>query len=256
MVDAAAQVGQGAPTRLGAGRKRNTSTNMGSKQSAGSIFGGAAATEAVSGGDLPTLDPSAVSNYYGQLQTLQSTLMNTIAQLRNQRVGMRGEARVQRADIKQQGQAAIAAGINEDLDRGMLGSSADYKKRIEGRAAIAGGIADVNRGLHDALAESRFQAAAARLSATQGAQALASGAISSRMGLAAQEQQNQIAIQIAQMQARAARISSNAQMSLAEKQLRADRQTAQALRDLANNPNPYAPVTTEHTPLWQTGGPI
>jgi hypothetical protein len=211
--------------------------NLSSKQDP---FG--VATGAISGGDLPALDPSAVANYYGQLQTLQSTLMNSLASLRAERVGFRGEANVQRADVKQQGIQAIAEGVGQSMDRGTFGSSADYKQRIQGQAAIASGIADVNRNLHNQLSQNRYTAAGARLTAEQQAQQLAAGAISQRMSQQAQEAQNQIAIRSAMMQARASRLSSAAETRLANYQLQGDQQTAAALKQLANNPyaSPWA----------------
>lgn len=225
------QIGQGGPA---GGRKRNTFNNLMSKQ-------GFNPGNVVSGGGLPTLDPSSVANYYSQLQTLQSTLATQLAGFRQQRVGLRGEAMVQRADIRTQGREALVAGIGDVTERGVLGGSADLENRIKTRAATASGVADVNRQLYDQLAQTKIEGQLARLAATQQAQGLASGVLAQRMDLAAQEQQNQIALRVARMQAQASATSTAAEMAMARKQLAIAKQTAQAARKQANNPfDPYA----------------
>ncbi|HEX9899738.1 MAG TPA: hypothetical protein VGC81_10955 [Candidatus Methylomirabilis sp.] len=247
MANPSQQVGQGAPSRLGAGRKRNTMNNKMSKQGLGDLG------SAVSGGDLPLLDPSAVASYYGQLQTLQSQLSTQLAGLRQQRVGFKGEARVARSDIRQQGQEALSGVVGSAIERGVLGSSAELEQRAETRAATSSGLADVNRQLYDALAESRLQAEQARLGFTQGTQQLAAGAIASRMQMAAQEKQNQISIRIARMQAAAQATTDAAQMDMARKQLRIARQEKQGLKALADNPyNPYPQLGAGPAPRYMT----
>jgi hypothetical protein len=225
---AAAQMGQGG-NRGGENRKRNTSTNLASKQS----FPGTSA-KGISGGGLPTLDPSATANYYSQLQTLQTQLSTQLAALRQQRVGFRGESQVARADIRAQGVAAMSENVNASLERGMLGSSSDLAGRASVRAAVSSGITDVNRQLFQQLADSRIAAQQSALGYEQGVQQVESAAIAQRMQLAAQQQQNQLQIQLAQMQAEAQDVANAAQLQMSQKQLRIARQQAQALQALAN----------------------
>jgi len=232
MVMPKGQLGQGnAP-----GRKRNTMNNMSSKQNIPLIK-----PEGISGGNLPTLDPAATANYYGQLQTLQSQLYNTLAGLRQQRVGLRGDAKVMRQDLRQQGIGQMSESVNASLERGMLGSSSDLSSRAGIKADVVSGVTDVNRQLYDQLAENRLEGSAASLQYEQGVQGVESQAIAQRMTLQQQEEQNQLQMKIARMQAHASEISNDAQMEMALKQLRAQRQQNKALRQMANHPvNPYA----------------
>lgn len=226
-----AQVGQGS-----SGRKRNTANNNNYNQMAQGALSDAMAN--IGGGNLPALDPAAVANYYAQLQTLQSTLTNTLAGLKAQRKGYRGEAMAQKADVRSQGRDAIVEGINASLERGMLGSSADTEGRVEGVAAIQTGVTDVNRQLYDALAQNRIQGSAAVLGFEQGAQGLAGQAIGQRMELQAQELQNALAIQAANMQARASQIQSNATIYAAQMAAQTARDIAQGQKALADNWTP------------------
>lgn len=244
-MDAAQQLGQGG-LRGGENRKRNTMTNMMSKQGFPKMN-----PQGISGGGLPTLDPSATANYYGQLQTLQSQLMTTIAGLRAERKSFRGAAQVARKDVRQEAFGAMNETVNASLERGMLGSSNDLSNRIGVKAAMSSGITDVNRQLFEQLAQNRINEQQAALSYEQGVQQVEAQAISQRMNLAAQELQNKLAIQVAQMQAAAAQTSSDAQMAMAQSQLKASRQQAQALRDWANNwQNPYV---KEQPSIFTTG---
>ena len=209
-------------------------TNLLSKQGINSVLSTAQA--GLSGGNLPALDPSAVANYYAQLQTLQSQLTNQLAALKSQRVGLKGEASVAVADTRQQGQQAITEAISSSMDRGVLGSSADVEQRIKGQAAIKSGVTDIHRSLYDTLAQNRLQGAGAALSFEQGAQGIASQAIASRMSLQAQELQNALAIRIANQQAAASAASTAAEMSMANAQLELARTQAQNNQIMANNP--------------------
>jgi hypothetical protein len=177
-----------------------------------------------------------VANYYGQVQTLQSQLSQQLAALRTQRVGMRGDARVARSDVRAEGQAAMSEAIGGAMDRGILGSSGELEKRAAVRGDIAGGIADVNRGLYQAMAESRIQGTQAQLAYQQGVQGIEAQAIASRMQLAQQEEANRLQIQIAQMQAQASAAQTAATNRMANYELMSARQAAQAARQMANNP--------------------
>lgn len=226
------------------GRKRNTATNTYSKSD---FMGGLSqASSSISGGGLPTLDPAAIANYYAQLDTLQASLTNQLAGLRSQRVGLRGEASAQKSDVRQQGQAALTEGINSALERGMLGSTSDVEGRIGTRAATQTGVADVNRQLYDALAQNRIEASGAVLTAQQGAQQIASTAIAQRMQLQAEERANALQIQIANMQAEASRISTAAEMAMANKQLQVARDEAHTARleyqNMPSTPKEWAAV--------------
>lgn len=217
--------------KLGQGRKRNTMNNKASKQN---MFTYDAA--GISGGGLPTLDPSAAANYYGQIQTLQSSLQAQLASLKQQRIGLRGDASVARADARQQGRAALVETVNNSLERGMLGGTADLKARTQVKAATAGAVTDVNRQLYDQLAQNRLAGTQAALQTEQAIQGVEANAIAQRMNLAAQEKSNAIAIQAAQMQAAASAASTEAQMAMARKELRIQRQTALGYEAMANNP--------------------
>lgn len=222
----------------GQGRKRNTANNLSTKQQQN--FQGVlqASMSQITGGNLPALDPAAVANYYSQLQTLQSQLTNTLAGLKAERKGYRGEAMSQKADVRAEGRTAVVEGINASLERGMLGSSADTEQRINSIATMKSGVTDVNRQLYDALAQNRMQVTGAALSAEQGVQALTGTAISQRMDLQAQELQNALAIQTAQMQAQASQIQSNATIYAAQQGLRSARITAQGIKAAALNFDP------------------
>jgi len=223
------EMGQGGAPK----RKRNTQANSISK---GGGSGFQFDFSSLTGGDLPALDPAAIANYYGQIQTMQAQLANTLAGLRQQRVGLRGEAGVARQDVKAEGRAAMTETVNTGLERGMSGGSADLAGRAGVRADVAGGIADVNRSLYNQLAESRMQGTAAALGFDQASQQLEMSAIAQRMSLAQQQEANQIAIRTAKMQASATAQSTAAQMAMAQKQLRIERQTAKGMKAQANDP--------------------
>lgn len=227
-------VGQGS-----AGRKRNTANN----NNYGAIPDlSAIAQQGLTGGGLPTLDPSMVANYYGQLQTLQSQLTNQLAGLRAERHGLRGEASAQKSDVRSAGVATAVEGINDALSRGMVGSSADVEGRVGARVDTMKGVTDVNRQLFTALAANRLEGAGDVLTAEQGAQQIAAGALSQRMDLRAQEQQNALQMQIAQMQIRASNINNAAQMAMAQKGLNMQADQLKFERHMANNPAPPPPL--------------
>ncbi len=235
-----AQIGQGGRSP---NRKRNTANNMITDRNlytgigAGGQAGGAPRLPSgLTGGDLPALDPSMVANYYGQVQTLQSQLAQNLAALRSQRVGMRGDARVARADAKASGVMGMSETVNNAMERGMLGSSGELSQRAGVRADTAGAIADVNRQLYQGIAESRIAGSQAQLAFQQGVQGIEAQAIASRMQLAQQEEQNRLAIQVARMQAAATDRQTDAQMKAARRELIVARQTAQGMETAANNP--------------------
>jgi len=238
-----AQVGQGSNPN----RKRNTANNISSKQNMPGIdFAG------ISGGGLPTLDPSATSNYYSQIQTLQSSLANTLSQLRTQRVGLRGDAKVARVDTRMQGQAALGESVGGSLERGMVGSSADLSSRAGIHAGIVSGIAGVNRDLYNQLAQNTLQGTQAGLAAQQGVQQIEATAIAQRMQIQQTEAANAIQIRAAQMQANAQAIQNAAQLEMAQKQLRIERQQEKAFKKMANNYVSPFPSTTS-TPTVTPG---
>lgn len=225
-------------------RKRNTSNNGMSKQD---MY--ATDLSGLNAGGLPALDPAMVANYYGQIQTFQSQLSNTLAELKAQRVGYKGEAKVSRADARQEGQAALSEGINASLERGMLGGSADVEGRIGTRANTKSGIADINRQLWDALAQNRMQGTDAALQYQQGVQGVTNQALAARMQLQAEEKQNALQIQIAQMNAHAADIQNAASLRMAGAQLSSSEDIAKALHALANNPQTFKDLLSQYPQL-------
>lgn len=167
-------------------RKRNTAANQLSKyQTDYKNPGGMAA--------LPALSPAQTANQYAQLAGLAAQFQNTVADLRQQRVGLKAGWGAQRAQIRAQEMSDLSGTENSNISRGVQGSSASNAALIGVQAGAAGQMQQGKAALYQGLAQNRIAGQRAYIDFFQGqTQVQAQGLAEQQTALASQLQNDLI----------------------------------------------------------------
>ena len=104
---------------------------------------------------LPALDPSAAFGFSEQLQGLYGQTQSTLGALKTQRALIKGAFTNQRAAILRSRQSGLAEAEGAAIDRGVLGSTGDFKARSAVRANAASQLAEAMNARAQALLANR-----------------------------------------------------------------------------------------------------
>lgn len=131
-------------------RRRNTAANQLSKyQTDYQNPGGMAA--------LPALSPAQTANQFAQLAGLAAQFENTVADLRQRRVGLKAGFRATAAGIKAQEMGSLSSTENSNISRGVQGSSGANASLIGVQADAATQTQAAKSQLYQGLAQSRIE---------------------------------------------------------------------------------------------------
>lgn len=179
--------GGGGPTQgQGLGSKKNTFANILSKSQIDYTNPGGMSA-------LPPLDPASTANYYSQLAGLYAGYQNQLQGLKLQRIGAKADFRDAAAGIRAQKIGDLASVENQQIERGLLGSSADLQQRTGVRAGAAAAIQTAKREKLMTIAGTRLEGQAAGINYFMGVQGLEAQKLAQQQTLLAQQlQQNLI----------------------------------------------------------------
>lgn len=168
------------------GRKRNTAANILSKNKVDYTNPGGASA-------LPSLSPAQTSNYYSQLSGLYAGYQQQLSALKLQRVGARADFRAMRAQTRSEMIGGLAGTENANIERGVLGSSADLQQRAGVRGEAAAQIQAGKQAKQMSIASSRLDEGQAGIDYFMGVQNLESQKLAQQQETLAQQlQQNLI----------------------------------------------------------------
>lgn len=164
----------------GGNRMRNTFANILSKNQVNYQNPGGQSA-------LPSLDPAAEAAYYNQLAGLYAGYQTQLQGLKQQRVGIRADARMARTEVRAQKLADLAGTENAAIERGMLGGTADLQARAGVEATAAAGQAAISNQKLQGLAQNRIAAQQAGTEYFMGAAALEADKVAQQQMVLAQQ---------------------------------------------------------------------
>jgi hypothetical protein len=139
---------------------------------------------------LPALSPDQTANYYQQLSGMTQQHMLDLAQLRQQRVGLRADARNQEVAIHAQGVQDVTAAQQGAAQAGIQGSSIEYNNMSAATANMYQQRQAVKDKLLSDLAANQLQRQQSALTLYNSQTALASQSLAQQQQLLASQLQN------------------------------------------------------------------
>jgi hypothetical protein len=200
---------------------------------------------------LPAMTPESTAAYYARLATLDAQLGTDLAALRAQRVGLKADARVARADVRAGAIEGMAGQVNSALETNTFGSSMDVAGRVGVRATAAREKAQVGADLREGLAMNRIQEQQTALGYQLAGQELEAGRAAEIQGALADQLLNNTIMSGMESQVDALQAVYEA---LAQRTGRPGRGRAPALPSFAPIPGVVGGFTSNSTGTWQVGG--